>query len=73
MKFKRTIIAILALLLIVNAVGIGLIIKEEREQTTIALKTAELISIQSSYQDQDTLARIRRELGLPAVNAINVP
>lgn len=67
MKFKRTIIAILALLLIVNAVGIGLIIKEEREQTTIALKTAELISIQSGYRNDEILARIRRELGLQGV------
>lgn len=39
MKFQKIVIAILSLLLIINTIGIGVIIKEEKDQTEIALYT----------------------------------
>lgn len=52
MKFQKIVIAMLSLLLILNAVGIGVIIKEEKAQTEIALYHA-AITINKDLNDSN--------------------
>ena len=55
MKFKVTVIAILAAILAVNTAGILNIVENSQRQTEIALKTAELEAIQACLSGTDML------------------
>lgn len=50
MKFKVAVIAILVAILGVTTTGTVLVVQEAREQTRIALKTAELVAIQADME-----------------------
>lgn len=41
MKFQRIVVGLIAVILVVNAVGVGIIVAEEKKQTEIALSTAQ--------------------------------
>ena len=56
MKSNKLIVALLAVLLAVNAIGTVMTVIEEKEQTRIALKTAELAAIQADMLAYEQMA-----------------